>query len=117
MTALAGREHDSELLIPDDDVADPELSIVIPALNEELTITDFVAWCHEGLAAAGVRGEILIVDSSTDETPRARARRGRARAARAQAGARPRLHGRDPATSAASGSSWATPTAPTTSVR
>jgi glycosyltransferase involved in cell wall biosynthesis len=47
---------------------EPELSIVIPALNEELTITDFVQWCHEGLAAAGVAGEILIVDSSTDRT-------------------------------------------------
>lgn len=61
-------EPDVELLIPDDDVADPDLSIVIPALNEELTITDFVAWCREGLAAAGISGEILIVDSSTDRT-------------------------------------------------
>jgi glycosyltransferase involved in cell wall biosynthesis len=58
-----------QLMIPEGDVADPEVSIVIPALNEELTITDFVAFCHEGLAAAGVRGEILIVDSSTDRTP------------------------------------------------
>lgn len=63
--------HDPEieLLVPAEDVADPEVSIVIPALNEELTIEDFVAWCHEGLRAAGVRGEILIVDSSTDRTP------------------------------------------------
>lgn len=59
----------SELLIPDLDVAEPELSIVIPALNEELTITDFVAWCREGMETVGVRGEILIVDSSTDGTP------------------------------------------------
>lgn len=58
-----------ELLVPAGDVADPQVSIVIPALNEELTIADFVAWCHEGLAAAGVRGEIVIVDSSTDRTP------------------------------------------------
>ena len=57
------------LLIPSDDVADPELTILVPAVNEELTIADFVAWCHEGLAAAGVRGEILIVDSSSDATP------------------------------------------------
>ena len=60
---------DETLLIPEDDVDAPQLSIVIPALNEELTITDFVAWCREGLAAAGVTGEILIVDSSTDQTP------------------------------------------------
>jgi glycosyltransferase involved in cell wall biosynthesis len=45
-----------------------DLSIVIPALNEELTITDFVEWCKQGLEEAGVVGEILIVDSSTDRT-------------------------------------------------
>ena len=57
-----------ELLLPADDVADPEFSIVIPALNEQLTIGDFIDWCKEGLAKAGVVGEILIVDSSTDRT-------------------------------------------------
>jgi glycosyltransferase involved in cell wall biosynthesis len=45
------------------------LSIVIPCLNEELTIGEFVDWCHEGLASAGVEGEVLIVDSSTDRSP------------------------------------------------
>jgi glycosyltransferase involved in cell wall biosynthesis len=50
------------------DVADPEVSIVIPALNESLTIGDFIDWCKEGLAKAKVAGEILIVDSSTDRT-------------------------------------------------
>jgi glycosyltransferase involved in cell wall biosynthesis len=58
-----------QLLIPDNDVKDPEISIVIPAMNERITISDFIAWCKEGLAKAGVEGEILIVDSSTDETP------------------------------------------------
>ncbi|HET8672386.1 MAG TPA: glycosyltransferase, partial [Thermoleophilaceae bacterium] len=57
-----------ELLVPEVDVEEPEVSIVIPALNEELTIVDFVRWCHEGLEAAGVAGEILIVDSSSDPT-------------------------------------------------
>jgi glycosyltransferase involved in cell wall biosynthesis len=56
------------LLRPENDVPDPEVSIVIPALNEELTISEFVSWCQEGLEKAGVRGEILIVDSSTDRT-------------------------------------------------
>jgi glycosyltransferase involved in cell wall biosynthesis len=56
------------LLLPAADVAEPELSIVIPALNEELTIADFVAWCHAGMRAAGVVGEILIVDSGSDRT-------------------------------------------------
>jgi glycosyltransferase involved in cell wall biosynthesis len=56
------------LHLPSNDEPEPELSIVIPALNEELTIADFVAWCQEGLAKAGVRGEVLIVDSSSDRT-------------------------------------------------
>ena len=60
--------RDLRLLVPESDVADPEVSIVIPALNEEVTIDEFVAWCREGLAKAQVRGEILIVDSSTDST-------------------------------------------------
>ena len=61
--------NDLELLVPYDDVKDPELSIVIPTLNERITIEEFIAWCKQGLAQAGVVGEILIVDSSSDETP------------------------------------------------
>jgi len=57
------------LLVPVNDVPDPELSIVIPALNEQITIGQFVDWCQEGLRDAGVRGEIVIIDSSTDATP------------------------------------------------
>jgi glycosyltransferase involved in cell wall biosynthesis len=57
-----------ELLIPDNDVKDPEVTILVPALNEELTIGRFLAWCHEGIARAGYPAEILIVDSSTDRT-------------------------------------------------
>ena len=41
-------DPDVELLIPEDDVADPELSIVVPAVNEELTIAEFVDWCQAG---------------------------------------------------------------------
>ena len=62
-------ENEIELLIPDGDVADPLLSIVVPALNERITIAAFVEWCQAGLARAGISGEILIIDSSTDETP------------------------------------------------
>jgi glycosyltransferase involved in cell wall biosynthesis len=46
-----------------------DLTIVVPALNEMLTIGEFVDWCHEGLRRSGVTGQILIVDSSVDETP------------------------------------------------
>jgi glycosyltransferase involved in cell wall biosynthesis len=59
---------DVELWLPLDDVEDPEVSIVVPAVNEELTISDFVSWCRQGLEAAGAKGEILIIDSSTDRT-------------------------------------------------
>ena len=51
-----------------DQQSEIDVSIVVPALNEELTIGEFVDWCHEGLRQAGVRGEILIIDSSTDRT-------------------------------------------------
>ena len=53
-----------------------EVSIVVPCLNEELTIGEFVDWCHEGLAAAGVSGEVLIVDSSSDRSPEIAAEHG-----------------------------------------
>lgn len=65
---LPGAAPDVQLLVPKNDVDQPEISIVIPALNEELTIVEFVGWCQEGLRRAGVRGEILIIDSSTDTT-------------------------------------------------
>jgi glycosyltransferase involved in cell wall biosynthesis len=66
--AAHGFDPDVRLLLPAGDVAEPEFSIVIPALNEELTIADFITWCHEGMKKAGVAGEILIVDSGTDRT-------------------------------------------------
>ena len=61
---------DVELLAPpgEPETEQIDLSIVIPALNEELTITDFVTWCKRGLEEAGVLGEIVIVDSSSDRT-------------------------------------------------
>jgi hypothetical protein len=66
---LRSAEGEIELLIPAGDVADPVLSIVVPALNERICIAEFVAWCQAGLEGAGIRGEILIVDSSSDDTP------------------------------------------------
>ena len=70
------QEPEIQLLIPDDDVDDPEVSIVVPAMNERITIEDFVEWCKTGLHKAGVKGEILIVDSSSDETPQLALARG-----------------------------------------
>ena len=71
MTVLLNNiEHDPdvELRVPESDVADPEVTFLIPAANEELTIGETVDWCLEGLRTAEVSGEILIVDSSTDRT-------------------------------------------------
>ena len=57
-------------LLPKGAVLEPvELSIVVPAMNEEITIAEFVEWCREGLKKAGIVGQILIVDSSSDRTP------------------------------------------------
>src|SRR3954462_12237561 len=59
-----------EHLVPDGAPSGPvEVSIVVPALNEEITVGEFVDWCKEGLERAGVSGQILIVDSSVDKTP------------------------------------------------
>jgi glycosyltransferase involved in cell wall biosynthesis len=59
----------SQLLDAEIDNRPVEVSIVVPCLNEELTVGEFVDWCTEGLAAAGVSGEVLIVDSSSDRSP------------------------------------------------
>jgi hypothetical protein len=68
----------ADALVPERDGSDetPLLSIVVPCLNEELTIGEFVDWCHEGLAKTGVPGEIVIVDSSTDSSPEIAEARG-----------------------------------------
>lgn len=61
----------TEFLIPESDLSSnsPEVSIVVPALNEEITIGEFVGWCWEGLEKGGIKGEVIIVDSSIDGTP------------------------------------------------
>ena len=56
------------LLVPPNDVCDPEITILVPTLNEEITITEFLDWCQEGIRTSGAVVEILIVDSSTDRT-------------------------------------------------
>jgi len=64
------------LLPPGAQTGPVDLSIVVPALNEAVTVGEFVDWCQEGLKRAGVTGQILIVDSSTDETPQIALSRG-----------------------------------------
>lgn len=51
-------------------VANPRtVSIVVPCLNEEAVIGEFIDWCRAGLHDSGREGQILIVDSSTDRSP------------------------------------------------
>ncbi len=55
MTSIGLEPDRIELLIPENDNGlVPEISIVVPALNEEITIKEFVEWCWEGLRLAGV---------------------------------------------------------------
>jgi glycosyltransferase involved in cell wall biosynthesis len=65
---IEGVDPDVVLHLPENDVADPELSIVIPAADEEVTVGDFVEWCKQGLEDAGIVGEVVIVSSSRDRT-------------------------------------------------
>ena len=65
---VATDDPDVVLHLPEQDVDEPELSIVIPAADEEIAVGEFVEWCKEGLAKAGIVGEVVIVSSSTDRT-------------------------------------------------
>ena len=47
----------------------PELTILVPTLNEEITVDRFLDWCREGIAHSQVDAEIILIDSSTDSTP------------------------------------------------
>lgn len=65
---LNGLEFPS-LYLPETDTEDPEVTVLVPSLNEQITVAQFCSWCHEGFQRAGVIGEILLVDSSSDQTP------------------------------------------------
>ena len=49
---------------------DYKISILIPTKNEEVTIRSFIQWCEEGMRNANVKGEIVFLDSSSDNTPK-----------------------------------------------
>src|ERR1044072_1423966 len=68
--------RDVRLMTPANDVASPEFSIVVPVLDEEITIGQLVAWCMLGIRAAGIQGEVLIIDSSSDRTAEIAVERG-----------------------------------------
>lgn len=66
--AVADAVRAPTLFCPAEDEPEPLLSIVIPAMNEKITIGQFIDWCHAGIAAAGIKAEIVIIDSSSDRT-------------------------------------------------
>jgi hypothetical protein len=46
---------------------EPEVSIVIPCLNEETAIVQVVEQALAGLASAGLNGEVLVVDNASED--------------------------------------------------
>jgi glycosyltransferase involved in cell wall biosynthesis len=46
-----------------------DVTVLIPTKNEQITITKFIEWCHLGFRNSGLVGEIVLMDSSTDQTP------------------------------------------------
>ena len=50
-------------------VTDPEISVLIPCLNEESAISEVVGWAWEGIERSGRPGEVIVVDNgSTDRS-------------------------------------------------
>lgn len=70
---LSSETQSIQLFLPHDTTLNspsPLVSIVIPALNEEITIGEFIDWCRIGLKGCNIPGEVIIVDSSNDATPK-----------------------------------------------
>ncbi|QRV15803.1 glycosyltransferase family 2 protein [Haloterrigena salifodinae] len=64
-------EHRSadELLVGRDSDINPELSVVMPTLNEEEGIETCIGWIKSAVEELQLPTEIIISDSSTDRTP------------------------------------------------
>lgn len=45
------------------------ISLVMPSLNEEATIASCITKAYDAFESMGVEGEVIIADSSTDDTP------------------------------------------------
>ena len=45
-----------------------DVSVVVPSKNEEVSVEQFINWCNIGFEKAGVSGEIILMDCSTDRT-------------------------------------------------
>lgn len=47
-----------------------DVSVLVPTMNEEICAEQFISWCHEGFSRLNINGEIIFLDSSTDNTRR-----------------------------------------------
>ncbi len=45
-----------------------DISVVVPTKNEEVTTAQFLKWCHEGFDKLNLQGEVVFLDSSSDQT-------------------------------------------------
>lgn len=67
---LSQKEESGEgILLPRDSRVDPTISVILPTLNEEEGVAECIERIKEGLRKVGLRGEVILSDSSTDRTP------------------------------------------------
>lgn len=59
--------------------SNPEISVVIPCLNEERAIAEVVSWGWEGINASGRTGEVIVVDNGSSDSSAELARKAGAR--------------------------------------
>ena len=45
-----------------------DVTVLVPTKNEEIVTEQFIRWCQKGFEKAGVKGEIIFSDFSTDST-------------------------------------------------
>ena len=53
----------------DNNTTSPDISVILPALNEETTIGICIGKIQQVFRSMGIRGEVIVSDSSTDATP------------------------------------------------
>lgn len=67
---VEARIHEADhLLLDGDSEQTPELSVVMPTLNEEHGVGECITRAKNAIAELGVTAEIILSDSSTDRTP------------------------------------------------